>query len=48
MIKLYDCKTCIHDNTDICDDCSVNGDGGCSCHINPPCSFCVNIAYEQK
>ncbi|HEA71005.1 hypothetical protein LCGC14_0405530 [marine sediment metagenome] len=23
------------------DRCEIAGDGCCSCHINPPCSFCM-------
>jgi hypothetical protein len=44
-----DCKKCEHNETDICDECSMNNeDTVCSCHINPPCSFCVGLLYEEK
>jgi len=44
-----DCSFCMHENNDeeFCDDCSVYiFEGGCSCHINPPCSFCENNKFE--
>ena len=47
----FDCKKCAHygDDDDICSDCSVFRElEGCCCHINPPCSFCVNLLYEEK
>lgn len=48
-MSIPDCRTCINEDTDICGDCSVyRHEGGCSCHINPPCSFCVDLLYEQK
>ena len=24
------------------------GEGGCSCHINPPCDYCVNKGEEEE
>lgn len=43
-----ECAYCIHrDEKSLCDDCSRNGgDSCCSCHINPPCSFCERDAFE--
>ena len=46
-----DCNTCKHQDTDICDECSGTWDPleqGCSCHIDPPCSYCVENLYEEK
>lgn len=46
----YDCKRCINrENEEVCSECSVNDDdyAGCSCHLNPPCNFCVNNLYEE-
>lgn len=45
MIKCEDCK---HYETEICEDCSINSDRSCSCHINPPCSYCEDVKYEEK
>jgi len=45
------CNGCIHDNTDDeeCESCSrLDFDNSCSCHINPPCSVCVNDHYEEE
>ena len=46
------CDGCIlqnEDDNEICDDCSRNDvDIECTCHISPPCSFCVNDKYEKK
>ena len=43
------CDFCIHNGKDEeCDGCSLS-DGeslNCSCHINPPCSRCVNLKFE--
>jgi len=46
-----DCNTCIHDgNDEVCSECSQLDDdlSGCSCHISPPCSYCVGNQYEEK
>lgn len=47
------CEYCIHQDCDekeydeFCDVCSVNKfETVCSCHINPPCEFCVNSRFE--
>lgn len=43
------CDECINQNTDICSDCSIaRQEDGCSCHNNPPCSFCTNLLFEEK
>lgn len=46
------CEDCLHEGKeDICEVCSNNsGDeyAQCSCHINPPCSYCVELKYEEK
>lgn len=47
------CEDCRHYEYDeICSGCSNYdyGDGvvGCSCHLNPPCSYCVDLKYEDK
>ena len=48
----FDCKKCIHvdwEDDDYCADCSnLWKDVCCSCHLNPPCSFCTNNLYEEK
>ena len=46
-----DCNFCIYQHGDNveCDDCSVyDGERGCSCHINPPCSFCIDNHFEPS
>lgn len=43
-----DCGLCKYRNTDICLECTVWNDEGCSCHISPPCSTCVNSKFEDK
>jgi len=41
------CDFCAHLETDRCDDCScIDGELCCSCHIAPPCSFCVGNGFE--
>jgi hypothetical protein len=43
------CENCVRKNTQECDDCSNTWeDTNCSCHINPPCSFCENNHFEEK
>jgi len=46
------CDRCILENSEdneICDDCSrADGSGECTCHVIPPCSFCVDDKYEEK
>ncbi len=42
------CSDCKHEDTDIYDNCSMLTDEGCSCHISPPCYFCVNLNFEEK
>ena len=44
----WDCDKCKHQDTDVCDDCSVILMDGCSCHINPPCSFCEGNLFEER
>lgn len=47
-----DCSFCVHDGVEadfdeFCDGCSVSDtDKCCSCHINPPCGYCVNSLFE--
>jgi hypothetical protein len=44
-----DCGECLHEGTDECDECSIEyGNNGCACHINPPCSFCTDLKFEEK
>jgi hypothetical protein len=40
------CDLCKHKDTDICLDCSTN-QSECRCHLNPPCSSCVNSLFED-
>lgn len=43
------CHFCKHNGSEdgSCDGCSVaNDDMCCSCHINPPCAYCVNSNFE--
>ena len=48
------CSFCKHEeNTNNeCDSCSVLSDDpymqGCSCHINPPCAYCVDSHFEPS
>ena len=44
------CSSCIHDGNEDgqCDDCSRITDEECSCHINPPCSYCEHNHYEEE
>ena len=48
------CEGCIReqiliDDDYMCDECSrLYGDRECTCHVNPPCSFCVEDMYEEK
>lgn len=44
-----DCGFCTHEgDEEFCEDCSlIEGmQHGCSCHINPPCGFCVGLKFE--
>jgi hypothetical protein len=42
-----DCRFCIHKaKGEECDGCSNPSDASCSCHLNPPCSFCVDNHFE--
>ncbi len=34
-------------DTDMCDECSVLTREGCSCHIAPPCGYCVGKLFEE-
>jgi len=53
-----DCSDCVHYNheegdynDDICPDCSEycnTGESQCYCHINPPCSYCVDLRFEER
>jgi len=47
---LIDCNKCKHQETEVCEDCSVSYDmyAQCTCHINPPCGFCENCRFEEK
>ena len=38
----------ITDDVDHCEGCTALTYSGRSCHINPPCSFCVGYLYEEK
>ena len=41
------CDFCIHDeDSEECENCSIPNDLSCSCHINPPCSKCVDSRFE--
>ncbi len=40
------CSFCSHQESERCNGCSVPNDYSCSCHINPPCSTCVNSGFE--
>jgi len=49
------CSFCKHEqgpndpDNENCDGCSIlRDDGGCHCHIMPPCSYCVDSAFEQS
>ena len=47
------CEDCKHfEYDDFCSDCSAydygEGSRGCSCHLNQPCSYCVNLKFEEK
>jgi len=41
------CVGCLYEHTedDLCNDCSALSEEGCSCHLNPPCTFCENLLY---
>jgi hypothetical protein len=46
-----DCTKCKHEGTDECEECSEGPNrpmSGCSCHLNPPCSYCENLMFEVK
>jgi hypothetical protein len=49
-----DCSFCQHEqgpndpDNENCDGCSILRDSCCSCHINPPCSKCVDSAFEPS
>lgn len=47
------CLFCKHESSELeCDGCSVLSDNsykqGCSCHINPPCSYCTDNHFEPS
>ena len=43
-----DCKLCAYYDTEECESCSVyDNDRECSCHINPPCAYCMDNRYEE-
>lgn len=45
---MRNCKKCKYENSDECIECShFNYDHSCSCHIHPPCSYCVNSKFEE-
>ena len=45
----YDCSDCIHEDTDMCLECSIRKDYGCTCFQgNPPCGWCENNRFEEK
>ena len=44
----HDCTKCKHENSEVCDDCSNISGEGCSCHLNPPCGYCVDNHFEEK
>jgi len=48
MSLIYDCKKCMHLDTDMCCECSVNSDRECTCWMNPPCGFCTNNQYTER
>ena len=48
MSEEYNCEKCKHQETDVCDECSKHWGQGCSCHINPPCSYCVEMQFEEE
>ena len=43
-----DCSFCEHgEDEKYCEDCTIaDTDYCCSCHINPPCSYCVGSKFE--
>jgi hypothetical protein len=50
-----ECSYCIHEDSsdaeydEFCEGCSISDtDLSCSCHINPPCSKCVESAFEPS
>lgn len=47
----YDCDICVNFESLLCDICSVQGVVGagdhCTCHVNRPCEFCMNLYYEE-
>lgn len=43
----HDCDKCKHLESDECEDCSNLSDQGCSCHLSPPCGFCVGNKFEE-
>jgi hypothetical protein len=48
MIKYSEiCNDCKHQGTDVCCDCPILNEE-CTCHIDPPCSRCVDNLFEEK
>ena len=51
-----DCGICANydhagdEYTEICEDCSeyYMEDKNCRCHQNPPCSYCVDLRFEER
>lgn len=43
--KAYD-RTFAPEQSQVLDEATL--DGGCSCHINPPCSYCVNKGGDDE
>jgi len=44
----YDCNECKHQGSEECEECTNLDDRCCSCHIAPPCSYCVGNNFEEK
>ena|ERR1035437_1519837 len=48
-LALPSCEICSNKDDELCPDCSMNDtDRSCSCHINPPCSKCIDNHYERS
>lgn len=44
-----ECETCVNYETDECENCSIKiHEQGCSCHNQPPCSYCTDLKYEER
>lgn len=46
-----DCRYCIHQgDEEYCEDCNNLKEefAGCSCHINAPCSYCLELKFESS